>query len=59
MAEFKFVQLPTDGKQVRSNDVEQYASAELADKWVAEGWEPISVTRSAPIGPVGFLLRRD
>jgi hypothetical protein len=59
MAEFKYVSLPTVSKQVRSDDVEEYASAELNEKWVAEGWEPVSVSRPQAIGPIGFLLRRD
>jgi hypothetical protein len=29
MAEFKYVTLPTDGKQVRSGQVDEYASAQL------------------------------
>lgn len=58
MAEYKFVSLPTAGKEVRSERVDEFASAELNEKWVSEGWEPISVSRPSAIGPIGFLLRR-
>ena len=59
MAEFKYVSLPTAGKEVRSPDVEAFASAELNRDYVAQGWLPVSVTRPASIGAIGFLLRRD
>jgi hypothetical protein len=58
MAEYKYVSLPTPGKEVRSEDVEVYASAELNRDWVSKGWEVVNVTRSAPIGKIGFLLKR-
>ena len=56
MAEYKYVSLPTDGKQTRSEDVDAYASAELNDKWVAAGWVPVNVSRPVNIGRIGFLL---
>lgn len=58
MAEYKYVSLPTNGKEVRSENAEEHASRELNDVWVSAGWEPISVTRPSPIGQIGFLLRR-
>ena len=58
MAEYKYVSLPTGGARIRSAMVDEYASEELNEVWVAAGWKPISVTRPAPIGPIGFLLRR-
>lgn len=58
MAEYKYVSLPTVGKQIRSGDVAEHANAELNEQWVSTGWEPVSVTRPDPIGPIGFLLRR-
>ncbi len=58
MAEFRYVRLPTDGKQARSEQVDDYANAELATRWVAAGWEPIAIDRSASIGKIGFLLRK-
>jgi hypothetical protein len=59
MAEYKYVSLPTDGKETRSEKVDMYASDELNRVWVAAGWEVVSVTRPMNIGPIGFLLRRD
>jgi len=59
MPEYKYVSLPTDGKQVRSNEVDAYASAELNRVYVSEGWAVVNATRPASIGPIGFLLRRD
>jgi len=59
MAEYKYVSLPTDGKQTRSEDVDAYASAELNEQWVANGWVPVNVTRPVNIGRIGFLLKRD
>ena len=58
MAEYKYVSLPTNGKEIRSANVDEYASRELNDVWAAQGWEAVSVTRPSPIGPIGFLLRR-
>jgi len=58
MAEYKYVSLPTVGKEVRSERVDEYASAELNEKWVSAGWEVVNVTRPAAVGPIGFLLRR-
>lgn len=59
MAEYKYVSLPTEGKEVRSGQVDEYATAELNREWVANGWDVISTTRPNPIGPIGFLLRRE
>lgn len=50
--------LPTVGKEVRSERVEEFASAELNREWVANGWEVVNATRPGHIGPIGFLLRR-
>jgi hypothetical protein len=47
MAEFKYVTLPTDGKQIRSGQVDEYASVELNEKYVSQGWEPVAVSRLA------------
>lgn len=58
MAEYKYVSLPSDGKQIRSAEVDAYASAELNTEWVSNGWEVVNVTRPSVIGPIGFLLRR-
>lgn len=58
MPEYKYVSLPTAGKEVRSEDVDAYASAELNRVYVAEGWEVVNVTRPVAIGRIGFLLRR-
>lgn len=59
VTEYKYVSLPSVGKQIRSDDVDRYATEELTNVYVNEGWEPIAVTRPAGIGPIGFLLRRD
>jgi hypothetical protein len=59
MAEYRYVSLPTAGKQVRSEHVADYASAELNEICADGGWEVVSATRPAPIGPIGFLLKRD
>lgn len=56
MAEYKYVSLPSDGKQIRSGDVDAYASAELNATYVSQGWVPVTVSRPAAIGPIGFLL---
>lgn len=56
--EYQFVRLPTNGKETRSEQVEQFASAELNREWIAHGWEAISATQPTGIGRVGFLLRR-
>lgn len=56
--EYKYVSLPSSGKETRSNDVDAYASKELNDKYAAKGWEVVNVTRPAVIGPIGFLLKR-
>lgn len=58
MAEYKYVSLPTAGREVRSEQVADFATAELNRVYVSEGWEVVSVTRPAPIGQIGFLLRR-
>lgn len=58
MTEYKYVTLPTNGKQVRSADVADYASAEL-NEYVKAGWDVVNATRPDVIGPIGFLLRRD
>lgn len=59
MTEYKYVSLPTLGKEVRSDDVNAFASKELNEEYVAKGWEVVNATRPAAIGPIGFLLRRD
>jgi hypothetical protein len=56
MPEYKYVSLPTDGKQIRSADVDAYATVELNETYIAAGWEVANVTRPAAIGPIGFLL---
>ena len=58
MPEYKFVTLPTEGKQVRSSGVDAYASAELNEVYVSQGWEVVDVTRTTTVGPIGFLLKR-
>lgn len=58
MAEYKYVSLPTEGKQIRSEDVDAFASAELNEKYASQGWEVVTVSRPASIGPIGFLLKR-
>lgn len=57
MAEYKYVSLPSAGKEVRSERVDEFASAELNREWVSRGWEVVNVTRPASIGPIGFLLK--
>ena len=56
--EYKYVSLPTNGKQIRSEHVDEYASLEL-NSYVADGWTVVNVTRPNVIGPIGFLLQRD
>ena len=56
--EYRYVSLPTNGKEIRSDNAEEHASRELNEKWVSEGWEPMSAFRPSPIGQIGFLLRR-
>jgi len=58
MAEYKYVSLPTNGKQTRSEDVDAYASAELNEKYASQGWEVVNAVRPMNIGPIGFLLKR-
>jgi hypothetical protein len=58
MTEYKYVSLPTTGREVRSEDVARYASEELNRLCAAEGWEVVNATRPASIGPIGFLLRK-
>jgi hypothetical protein len=59
MTEYKYVSLPSTGKEIRSERVDEFASSELNSVWVSDGWEVVNATRPAPIGPIGFLLRRD
>ena len=59
MAEYKYVTLPTEGKQIRSSAVDEYASTELNEKYASQGWEVVNVSRPSGIGPIGFLLRKD
>jgi|GEM_PF-6137244 len=59
MAEFKYVSLPTAGKEVRSDQVDAFASAELNAEYVSAGWNVVNATRPVNIGRIGFLLRRD
>ena len=59
MAEYKYVSLPTAGHEIRSEQVDAYASEELNRDWIPQGWEPVRVTRPASVGPIGFLLRRE
>jgi hypothetical protein len=56
--EYKYVSLPSSGKEVRSGDVDRYASEELNRVYVPDGWVVENVTRPAAIGPIGFLLKR-
>jgi hypothetical protein len=56
MPEYKYVSLPTDGKQIRSADVDAYATAELNDTYIAAGCPPPPAPPPAPLGPIGFLL---
>jgi len=58
MAEYRYVSLPSDGKEIRSEQVDAYASAELNLEWISQGWEVANVTRPAAIGAIGFLLKR-
>jgi hypothetical protein len=58
MAEYKYVSLPTPGKEVRSDHIDVYASAELNRDWVSKGWEVVNVTRPSLLGKIGFLLKR-
>lgn len=58
MPEYKYVSLPTVGKEVRSDDVDEFATAELNRVYVADGWEVVNATRPMNIGKIGFLLRR-
>jgi hypothetical protein len=55
-AKFKYVTLPQG--QWRSGQEDAKITEQL-NEWVTAGWEPISVTRPAAIGPVGFLFRKD
>lgn len=59
MAEYKYVSLPTEGREIRSGDVNRYATEELNRLVAAEGWEVVNTVRPSLIGPIGFLLRRD
>lgn len=56
--EYKYVSLPTSGKEGRSEDVDAYASDELNRVWVSQGWTVANVTRPQVIGRIGFLLQR-
>ena len=58
MPEYKYVSLPTVGKQVRSEQVDEFATAELNEVYVAEGWEVVNATRPVNVGRIGFLLKR-
>lgn len=58
MSEYKYVSLPTDSKQTRSENVDAYASEELNTVYVAAGWEVVNATRPVNIGRIGFLLKR-
>jgi hypothetical protein len=58
MAEYKYVSLPTSGKETRSADVDRYASEELNRVYVTEGWDVVNAVRPRNIGPIGFLLKR-
>ena len=58
MPEYKYVSLPTVGKQVRSERVDEYASIELNALCASEGWTVVNVVRPMNIGPIGFLLVR-
>lgn len=59
MTEYKYISLPSVGKEVRSEAVNDYATAELNTKWVSQGWEVVNATRPSSIGPISFLLRRE
>lgn len=54
--EFWYISLPA-GKRLPRESEEDAVNRELSEL-VARGWEPVDVTRPAPIGPVGFLLRK-
>ncbi|MFT4211786.1 MAG: hypothetical protein QM626_07910 [Microbacterium sp.] len=58
MTEYKYVSLPSSGRQMRSNDTEEHASIELNTVYVAQGWDVVNATRPALQGQIGFLLRR-
>lgn len=58
MTEYKYVSLPSSGRQMRSSEMEEHASNELNEVYVAQGWEVVNATRPALQGQIGFLLRR-
>jgi hypothetical protein len=59
MAEYRWVSLPTVGKEIRSERRDDYINAELERDWTSQGWEPVAVQAPSHIGPVGFLLKRE
>jgi hypothetical protein len=54
--EYWYVALPT-GDKLRGEDGPAAINRELAEL-VARGWEPISITSSAPTMKVGVMLKK-